>query len=79
MLSIRVLPYVLIEDIVIPFGLNISVSANETTTNQYCFDEIGVDITFEEDNSLTEEQKAQEEQENNENMDEDENDPVMTM
>ena len=36
----------------------VTVSANETTTNQYCFDEIGVDITFEENNSLTEEQKA---------------------
>ena len=36
----------------------VTVSANETTTNQYCFDEIGVDITFEEGNSLTEEQKA---------------------
>jgi hypothetical protein len=35
----------------------VTVSANETTTNQYCFDEIGVDITFEDDNSLTEEQK----------------------
>ena len=36
----------------------VTVSANETTTDQYHFDEIGVDITFEEGNSLTEEQKA---------------------
>ena len=36
----------------------VTVSANETAINQYSFNEIGVDITFEEDNSLTEEQKA---------------------
>lgn len=36
----------------------VTVSANEIATNQYSFDEIGVEITFEEDNSLTEEQKA---------------------